>query len=143
MFKLQIEGVLIGNSELKEFDTKSGEGKFQVLEFTVSARQRGKKKAEGDEFAPSQLVRVKLTDKFEIKYNQEKLVKGARVLVEGEADVRTYSARDGSTKVSVEISRVKDMVITKYSDRGGDMPYDGPPQEPAAMRALAESEVPF
>lgn len=142
MFKLSVEGPLIKDAEIKEFPSRKGGEPFKVLEFTLSARQRDAKRVEG-EFAASRLVRVSIKDKFQIERLSSKLVKGARVMVDGDANIREYTNSVGKSGLSVEITTVKDLLITKYADSD---PVFTPPQEPAvhgALAAAADADVPF
>ncbi|MBQ6173452.1 MAG: single-stranded DNA-binding protein [Clostridia bacterium] len=148
--------MLIGNlTRDPETRTVSGyNGDTQVCSFTiaVNSRRRGQQTPDAQQPAQddAQFFRINVWGR-QADAAQRYLAKGRKVFVSGELTARTYTANDGTTRVSLDVRADDYEFLTSRAEAqamGGNANY-APAAQPAptaqndGFMAVEETDLPF
>ena len=133
MNKMMVIGNLGGDPEMRY--TPSGDA---VTSFSVATNYRYTP-ADGEPREETEWFRVSVWGRQAEACNQY-LSKGKKVFVEGRLRSRTYQARDGETRVSLDINASDVRFIDSAGARSDEFPSEG---EPAGEAPIGADDLPF
>ena len=108
MARVEVTGNVGTNAEIKFF--KGANGDFAVTSFSLAETPRERK---GTEWVDGETVWYRISVLGKQSETATEIKKGDKVLVIGNLKVSTYQAKDGTTKVGIEIKAESFAVIPK------------------------------
>ena len=127
---------LIGNLT-RDTDTKTTPNGIQVCSFTIAVKSKGKTAGGEDIVQYFNCSAWRGLADICGRY----LSKGKKVYVSGELFVRTYSAKDGTTKVSLDVQVAEVEFLSPKSEERSDADESG--IDASGFETIQSSDIPF
>ena len=141
MNKVILSGYVVRDPEIRTTSTDK-----TVATFGLSV-QRGWKKAEGSQYPPSDIFNIVAWER-RAEFCRNYIMKGSRIIVEGQLQSRTYEAQDGSKRYITEIvANEIEFAGAKNARPGEGGGYDGGsdprPTTGNAPEHVDDMDIPF
>lgn len=135
--QITILGNVGNDAEIKTFDNGG-----QIANFSVATTESWKDKA-GEWQNITTWHRVVVKNKFLVEKAQRAVVKGARVLVQGQSLTRSFTTSDGTEKFITELVVPMFAGLVEVQPNGKDQESDGQSQTSDGFDDGLDDEIPF